>query len=41
MVAQVITMLFIVTVQAGSDKSGILELFLENLSAQLKIIRFY
>jgi hypothetical protein len=28
-------------IQGGSDKSGILKLFLENLTAQLKIIRFY
>jgi hypothetical protein len=29
------------TVQGGSDKSGILKIFLENHTAQLKIIRFY
>jgi hypothetical protein len=29
------------TVQGGSDKSGILKLFIENHTAQLKIIRFY
>jgi hypothetical protein len=28
-------------IQGGSDKSGILNLFLENHTAQLKIIRFY
>jgi hypothetical protein len=27
-------------IQGGSDKSGILQIFLENLTAQLKIIRF-
>jgi hypothetical protein len=34
-------LLFEGTVQGGSDKSGLLNLFLENLTAQLKIIRFY
>jgi hypothetical protein len=29
------------TVQGGSDKSGILKIFLENHTAQLKIIQFY
>jgi hypothetical protein len=29
------------SIQGGSDKSGILKVFLENLTAQLKIIRFY
>ncbi len=28
-------------VQGGSDKSGILKIFLENHAEQLKIIRFY
>ncbi len=28
-------------IQGGSDKSGILKIFLENHTAQLKIIRFY
>jgi hypothetical protein len=27
--------------QGGSDKSGILKIFLENLTAQLKVIQFY
>jgi hypothetical protein len=27
--------------QGGSDKSGILQIFLENLTAQLKVIQFY
>ncbi len=27
--------------QGGSDKSGMLKIFLENHTAQLKIIRFY
>jgi hypothetical protein len=27
-------------IQGGSDKSGILKIFLENLTAQLKIFRF-
>jgi hypothetical protein len=30
-----------ITVQGGSDKSGILKIFFENQTAQLKIIRFY
>ena len=32
---------FFENIQGGSDKSGLLHLFLENLTAQLKIIRFY
>jgi hypothetical protein len=28
-------------IQGGSDKSGILKIFLENLTAQLKVIQFY
>ncbi len=31
----------IMIIQGGSDKSGILKIFLENLTAQLKIIQFY
>jgi hypothetical protein len=27
-------------IQGGSDKSGILKIFVENLTAQLKIIQF-
>ncbi len=30
-----------VHIQGGSDKSGLLKIFLENHTAQLKIIRFY
>jgi hypothetical protein len=30
-----------VDIQGGSDKSGILKIFVENHTAQLKIIRFY
>ncbi len=29
------------TVQRDSDKSGILKIFLENLTSQIKILRFY
>ncbi len=32
---------FAFQVQGGSDKSGIIKIFLENLTAQLKIIQFY
>jgi hypothetical protein len=33
--------IFLLYIQGGSDKSGILKIFLENHTAQLKIIRFY
>jgi hypothetical protein len=29
------------TIHGGSDKAGILKIFLENLTAQLNIIQFY
>jgi hypothetical protein len=34
-------LLLINGIQGGSDKSGILKILVENLTAQLKIIQFY